>query len=144
MSEIVKVPDERLKKSSLEIKDFNDELKKLTLDLFETMRANRGAGLAAPQIGVNLRVAVIGTPYNYAIINPKITKRIGSYSSLEGCLSIPGVRKSVRRSKVIHLEYYTENGERVSRIVSNTHEATVLQHEIDHLNGILITDWGKT
>lgn len=124
------------------------ELGGLILDMFETMAAFDGAGLAAPQIGVSLRVVIFSVEENprYPEIEPVprtvlINPQISIHDEVmeegwEGCLSIPGLRGQVPRYRAIHYRGYTESGELIERDVSGFH-ARVVQHEVDHLDGIL-------
>lgn len=116
--------------------------KKLIRDMLETMEAADGAGLAAPQIGVSRRIFVfrIGEE-NHVLINPKIVKRTGEVLGDEGCLSIPGVQAQVRRAKRIVVRGRDENNKPVEWELEDSDEtgraATAVQHEIDHLDGIM-------
>jgi peptide deformylase len=118
-------------------------IRRLVADMLRSMRRAQGIGLAAPQIGVPLRVVVadIGTG-PLAIINPRLRRRAGTDVGVEGCLSIPGVYGDVRRAKRIEVEGRTIRGRAVV-VRSEDLLARVWQHEIDHLNGILFTDPGR-
>ena len=113
--------------------------------MVETMYASDGIGLAAPQIGENFRLAVIGKQAapngkEIILINPKITKRSWrQIKDLEGCLSVPELTVEVKRHKKITVTALNEKAEPVSYVVSD-YLARVFQHEIDHLDGILIID----
>ncbi|VVE23890.1 peptide deformylase [Pandoraea horticolens] len=126
------------------------ELRDLIDDMFETMRDGRGVGLAAPQIGVSKRVIVFefaggdrapGQPPVPAtvLINPTITSSEGSVEDWEGCFSVPGYRGWVTRAERIHYLAQGFCGERIEGIAEGFH-ARIIQHEIDHLNGVLYTD----
>lgn len=152
---IVQAPDPVLNTKCEEITDFNEETKALAQDLLDTVleaKDPEGAGLAAPQIGVSKRMCVVrrflerkddesaSESKNYVLINPVITKfskekRLG----WEGCLSIPHTWGQVERADKIKVEAFDENGERV-RINTSGFFARVIQHEVDHLDGILFTD----
>lgn len=151
--------DARLLSMAEEIKEFNTpELHALLQDMRDTMHAMNGVGLAAPQIGVNLRVVIFEVASNprypeaeavpqTVLINPKLTFLKGKKEEdWEGCLSVPGMRGMVPR--YVNLRYigYNEYGEKIDRTVSDFH-ARVVQHECDHLDGILypmrITDMRK-
>lgn len=117
---------------------FDDDLKKLCADMIETMVAYRGIGLAAPQIGVNQRIVCMKYGKDTLVmINPKIMNEAGFYVSSEGCLSVPNRRVQKRRSKFVKVEYQDLNGH-VKNIRLSGLDAACVQHEIDHLNGILI------
>ena len=147
--EILKMGDPRLYQPSEPVEDFKDpELHTLIQDMFDTMEANDGAGLAAPQIGVLRRVVIFSVAANprypeaetvprTVLINPEIrvldTK---TESGWEGCLSIPGMRGVVTRPSHIRYSGYDEQGRRFMREVTGFH-ARVVQHEVDHLDGIL-------
>lgn len=139
-----------LLEKSHEIKEFSTkELHNLIQDLRDTMRAEEGAGIAAPQIGVLLRVVIFGVDKNNSrypgrgdvpetvLINPLITP-IGNdlENGWEGCLSVPGMRGLVSRYKQIRYRGFDENGQLIDREVDGFH-ARVVQHECDHLDGIL-------
>lgn len=107
----------------------------------KTMLKTDGVGLAAPQIGKNIRLAVINSKDGiFCLINPKLTRRSWtSESAEEGCLSIPGVFGKVKRHKKISLTYYNQEGKK-SKLTASGMMARVIQHEIDHLDGILFID----
>lgn len=148
MSKVLIFPDPLLRKTSLEIIDFEINTKKLSEDLLETMIAYEGIGLAAPQIGVLQRMFVMNLEniedikpnFPKVFINPIIiekTKEEIIYQ--EGCLSIPNIRANIKRKKTIHLSYQDLQGRK--KILKATNLAAVcIQHEIDHLNGILFLD----
>jgi len=117
------------------------EFKQLVLDMSETMRQEDGIGLAAPQINKNLRICVINTEDgNLVLINPKITRKsLKKEIAEEGCLSIPGVFGTVKRSKKIKVQALSPNGAKINFTAQGLF-ARVIQHELDHLNGILFID----
>lgn len=121
----------------------SESIRSLIRDLKETCRAAGGVGLAAPQIGSSLRVCVIHYPHRetpYGLINPEIIWSSRGTSTLdEGCLSIQGQTFLVSRSTKVRVQTLDESG-RTVEISATDFLAKVLQHEIDHLNGILITD----
>lgn len=141
--------DPRLLEPSRPVKKFRGgELKELIADMRETMASLNGAGLAAPQIGVNLQVVIFGVEKNprypdaeevpfTILINPKLTP-IGDKieEGWEGCLSVPGMRGLVPRFVNLRYQGVDENGKKIDRKVSDFH-ARVAQHECDHLAGIL-------
>ena len=147
--EVLRMGDPRLLRRSEEITDFDTpELRALLQDMRDTMAHLSGAGLAAPQIGVNLRVVIFGVRANprypgveevpdTVLINPVLTPLANELDEgWEGCLSVPGMRGLVPR--YLHLRYsgFDENGKPLERDVSGFH-ARVVQHEVDHLDGIL-------
>ncbi len=146
---VLKMGERSLLEKSLEIEEFATlELDMLLQDMWDTMSAENGAGLAAPQIGENLRVIVFGYKTNSrypdaaaipetVLINPQITPLDDELDEgWEGCLSVPGLRGFVPRYRHIRYQGYDQNGNLVDRNVSDFH-ARVVQHECDHLDGIL-------
>jgi peptide deformylase len=131
-------------------KDYPD-LQQVISDLFETMYHSEGLGLAAPQIGKSIRIFVIdGTPvaddepslagFRKAFINAHITEKCGELKPMnEGCLSIPNLREEVNRESHIRIKYYDENWEFHDEVFDG-YKARIIQHEYDHLDGILFTD----
>ena len=132
-----------LAQTSQPVTDLGPTTQKLIQDMYETMYAAQGVGLAAPQVGLPLRLAVINvTPdkrrNQFVIINPKIVSREGSAASEEGCLSLPGVGgANFKRSEKVVVEAVNEKGLPI-RIAGDGLLARCLQHEIDHLDGKLI------
>ena len=118
------------------------ELKEIVADMWETMYSAKGVGLAAPQIGLGKRISIIDVSAGedetkkLLVINPSITNREGSQVGEEGCLSIPGFREPVKRANKVIVEAQDVNGEPI-RVEGEELLARALQHEIDHLNGIL-------
>ena len=150
--EVVRMGDPRLLRRSDEIKGFGTpELKELLQDMRDTMAHLNGAGLAAPQIGVNLRVVIFGVRANprypgveevpdTVLINPVLTPLDTELEEgWEGCLSVPGMRGLVPRYKRLRYRGFDENGRPFEREVSDFH-ARVVQHEVDHLDGMLYLD----
>lgn len=140
--EILRYPDKRLTVVSKEVNVKIPSRIELYMNLLATLQYCGGLGLAAPQIGVAERVILYK---NYAqelitLINPKIVSSKGKTTSRgEGCLSVPGFRANVKRAKVIKVVAYNEYGVKI-KIKANGMEAIVLQHEIDHLDGVLFID----
>jgi len=140
-----------LRKVAVEIDKEYHELDKLIEDLFETMYHSEGLGLAAPQTGKSIRIFVIdGKPaaedepsladFKRAFINAHITERCGELQPMnEGCLSIPNLREEVMRESHIRINYYDENWEYHDEVFEG-YKARIIQHEYDHLEGILFTD----
>lgn len=128
--------------TEVELSEFNDEFRKFLDDMVETMYASEGVGLAAPQIGVSKRIFVCdnGEGLVRKVINPIITPLTEEFQEYEeGCLSIPGIYKKVERPKKIHIKYLNENGEEVEE-TAEQFLAVVMQHEYDHLNGVLFVE----
>ena len=152
--EVVIYPDEILRRKNTEITEFNEDLKALSEDMFDTMYHFEGIGLAGPQIGVNKRIVVIDIPEEdgsqgnnkVVIINPKITALEGEkIESQEGCLSVPGYQDTVERYPVVTVEYQDLDGnkcsfEKVDGLLAICLLAICLQHEIDHLEGKVFVD----
>lgn len=145
--EIVIYPDKRLKLISKEVESFDGALHDLLDDMYETMIARNGVGLAAIQIGVDLRVLIINVPLEkedgehdqpkentLEMVNPVIVEKDGSEKFQEGCLSVPGVYEDVERAKHVKVEYFDRYGEK-HIIDDDDFLAVAMQHEIDHLDG---------
>lgn len=147
--DILKMGDPRLLRVAEPVREFGTpDMQALIADMFDTMHAANGAGLAAPQIGVNLQLVIFGFRHNErypdapevpetVLINPVLTPLSDEMEEgFEGCLSVPGLRGSVPRYKHLRYEGVDQHGERIVREVSDFH-ARVVQHEVDHLLGIL-------
>ena len=131
-----------LYKESKKVEVFDEHLKQMVEDMFETMYKYNGVGLAAPQIGILKRVLVIDTGEEgekLEMINPTITKLEKEVILSEGCLSFPNVFGNVRRYNYTEAEYMTKDGEKKT-IKAEGLLAQAIQHEIDHLNGVLFID----
>ena len=134
-----------LRKKAAEVAEFDDTLRGLVEDLRETMAAYNGVGLAANQVGVLQRVLVVDVPMDddqrvrLCLVNPVISERAGSESGEEGCLSIPGVFEDVGRARTIRVEARDENGGEIE-VAAEGYLARAIQHEVDHLDGILFVD----
>jgi peptide deformylase len=140
---ILKYGDPVLETNAEPITEFDTpELHGLIADMWETMYAAKGVGLAAPQIGIGKRLSVIDTSVGereedkIVIINPEIVVKEGSQTGEEGCLSIPGFREPVTRAHKVRVKALNEKGDTVEYDGEEL-LARALQHEIDHLNGIL-------
>jgi peptide deformylase len=139
---IVKFPDPILQRASAPVTEFDDELRKLVADMFESMYAAQGIGLAAPQIGIPKRLTVIDLSNKkeprdkIVLINPVITLQEGKQVEEEGCLSLPEIREKVRRSARVIVKAQDEYGKWSEREGSEL-LARAFQHEIDHLDGVL-------
>ena len=148
--EILKMGDARLLRTAQPITEFDtDDLHKLITDMFETMRSVDGAGLAAPQIGIDLQLVIFGTDAinprypdapivpRTVLLNPIITPlSLAEEAGWEGCLSVPGLRGMVPRYTHIRYTGFDQYGDAIDRTVDGFH-ARVVQHECDHLIGIL-------
>jgi peptide deformylase len=149
VKKILRMGDARLLRQAEEVTDFDGaELKELLVDMRETMQALDGVGLAAPQIGINLRIVIFGVESNprypdaeavpeTVLINPVITllSQIKE-DGWEGCLSVPGMRGLVPRFTLLRYQGKDESGALIDRTASGFH-ARVVQHECDHLDGML-------
>ena len=135
-------PDEAgvLRQKCKEVKEITPSIIKLLDNLVDTMRANRGVGLAAPQIGVSKRVVVVDTGEGVVeLINPVISDPRGQVLDTEGCLSAPGLLCEVPRAQKVRVKAWDREGREVGYRVEGF-AARVVQHEVDHLDGILFTD----
>jgi peptide deformylase len=139
---IVKFPDPILQRASAPVTEFDEELRKLVADMFESMYAAQGIGLAAPQIGIPKRLTVIDLSNKkepkdkIVLINPEITLQEGKQVEEEGCLSLPEIREKVRRSARVIVKAQDEYGKWSEREGTEL-LARAFQHEIDHLDGVL-------
>jgi len=139
---IVKYGDPVLEKPAAAITSFDDELRKLVEDMFESMYAAHGVGLAAPQIGISKRVAVIDVTFKedpdakIVLVNPEIVHTEGKLTSTEGCLSLPEFRENVTRPRKVTARAQDVNGKTIE-VAGEELLARALVHETDHLNGKL-------
>lgn len=136
------VPDAVLREKAKKIGKIPDNMKQYTADMVETMHAEQGVGLAANQVGSLQKVAVIQLPdwdEPLVLINPEIIRREGEREVEEGCLSIPGYRGTVKRSERVRAKALDLSG-KVIRIKAEGLLAQALEHETDHLNGVLYID----
>ncbi len=144
---ILTAPDRRLKQKSLPVEQVDDRIRTLLDDMAETMYAASGIGLAAPQVGVLKRIIVVDVTYFQErnekkpifLINPEIIEREGTLMWEEGCLSVPEHTAEVERSSHIRVQGLDRHGERII-IAADELLAVCLQHEIDHLSGMLFID----
>ena len=147
LREIVVYPDKRLKLVSREVVSFDGALHDLLDDMYDTMMAKNGVGLAAIQVGVDLRALIINIPLEdkeekesqpkentLEMINPVIIEAEGKEKFQEGCLSIPGFYEDIERAKHVKVEYYDRDGNKQT-IEDDDFLAIAMQHEIDHLEG---------
>lgn len=143
---ILTFPNPILRQKAKKVSDFDDSLQSLVSDMVTTMYDAPGVGLAAPQIGESIQLIVVDITEedveekeSMVMINPEITEKEGQQVDEEGCLSVLDLTSSVKRSRKITISYQDINGEKLELIVEDRF-AVVLQHEIDHLRGILFID----
>ncbi len=139
---IYQFPHPILKQKAKRVRAIDGSVKKLISDMIETMHSEPGrVGLAAPQVGVSLRVIVIGLPEaeDIAIVNPEIVRRRGERLLDEGCLSVPGYFGQVQRAESVTVKGRDQSGKEI-RIKAEGLLAQALEHEIDHVNGVLYLD----
>ena len=136
------LPEPILRQKSKRVRVIDGSIQRLIGDMVETMHSAGGVGLAAPQLGTPLRVIVIGMPEqeDIVLINPKIVRRSGERLVDEGCLSVPGYIGEIKRAEIVRVKGRDQNGKEV-RIKASELLAQVLEHEIDHLNGVLYIDY---
>lgn len=130
-----------LRRKSKKVSTVDASIQKLADNMIETMQAASGVGLAAPQVGVPLRLIVIQLPEEdpFALVNPEIVRRTGERMVEEGCLSLPGYSGEVKRSVCVTVKGRDRTGKE-TRIKCEDLLAQALEHEIDHLNGVLFID----
>jgi peptide deformylase len=136
------LPDPVLRQKAKRVKTIDGSIKKLIASMLATVRAAPGrAALAAPQVGKSLRVIVIDIPgaENVVLINPEIVKRSGERTVTEGCLSVPGYYGEIKRAETVTAKGRDASGKEI-RIKADELLAQALEHEVDHLNGILYID----
>ena len=140
---IINYPDPRLRKVSSRVEAFDEPLRQLAARMFELMREARGVGLAAPQVGQNIRMFVInptGEPGDDRVyVNPTLTDAEGGEEGEEGCLSLPGINVKVVRSKKLRMRAQDLSGNAIDETLEG-YIPRIWQHELDHLNGTLIID----
>lgn len=135
------LPDPVLRQKAKKVANIDGSIQKLIDDMIDTMRAVHGVGLAAPQIGVSLRIAVIEIPGRevLTLINPEVIKREGERVVEEGCLSYPGYYGEIKRSEVVKVKAQDRHGKEF-RLKGEELLAQALEHETDHLNGTIYVD----
>ena len=137
--------DPVLRQRAAEVREFDGTLQSLLEEMRETMKAYNGVGLAANQVGVLQRVLIVDVPredgprQRYVLINPVIEKRSGTIKGEEGCLSIPGIWEEVTRAKKLVVSAVDEQGKSYT-IEAEDYLARAIQHEVDHLDGVLFVD----
>lgn len=136
---ITKYPERVLRTRAKEVKEITREIQKLIDDMVETMYQAKGVGLAAPQVGIHLRVIIVDTPQGaLPVVNPEIVSISGKkIKEEEGCLSVPGFFFSLARSQKVRIQGISRDGKRLTMEAEDL-VARIFQHEIDHLNGRLI------
>jgi peptide deformylase len=145
MRRIVIYGDPVLRRKADDITSFDESLRALVADMYETMKAYNGVGLAANQVGVAQRVFIVDVPVaedtreRFAVINPELDQREGKETGEEGCLSIPGVYEEVTRAAKLRLRGFDAFGKPFEKVVEG-YLARAIQHEADHLDGVLFTD----
>lgn len=134
--------DPVLRRPAKKLSRVDDSIRRLIADMTESMYAAQGVGIAAPQIGVSLRVVVIGMPDEepFALINPVVVRRSGTRRLDEGCLSVPGYRGPVTRSQKVVVKGLNAEGREVRITSEGDLLAQALEHETDHVNGLLYVD----
>lgn len=134
-------PNDKLKRVAQPIDIITDETVALLDNLYETMVANDGIGIAAPQVGKNKRIAVVEVDEGdkFELINPEIIEAKGESIDVEGCLSIPHVYGTVKRADEVTVRYYDREGEEIE-VTAFGYLARAFQHEIDHLDGVLFVE----
>lgn len=135
-------PDPVLRKKARKVTSFDESVQRLIDDMIATMQESSGVGLAANQVGVPLRIIVIQMPEEDAVayVNPEVTETTGERTVLEGCLSIPGYQAEICRAVTVKVKARDRNGKPIREKATDL-LAQALQHEIDHLNGILYIDY---
>jgi len=139
--EIKEYGEPALREKALPVKEVTPEILNIIKDMAETMYADSGVGLAAPQVGVSKRIILVDGEEDglIVLINPMIIKSEGEAVAEEGCLSIPGIYSQVKRASKVTVKALNENGDPIE-ITKEALTARALQHEIDHLDGILFVD----
>jgi len=137
--------DPVLRLKAREIAEFDDSLRQLVADLEQTMHAFNGVGLAANQVGVAQRVLIVDVPVDdetrarHVLVNPLLSEREGTQDGEEGCLSIPGIYEDVKRARSVRVRAFDEFGRPVE-FAAEGYLARAIQHEVDHLDGVLFVD----
>ncbi|MDT0594789.1 peptide deformylase [Glaciecola petra] len=141
---VLTFPDERLRTVAKPVESVNKDIKKLVADMFETMKDEKGIGLAATQVNVHKRVVVMDVSEEqnepYVFINPEIMEKSGSTISEEGCLSVPNNYAKVDRAEKVTVKALDKNGESFE-LEAEGLLAVCIQHELDHLKGKLFVDY---
>lgn len=142
--EVLHFPDQRLRKVAKAVAEITPEIKEISANMLETMYQENGVGLAATQVNIHQRIAVIDTSESrdqpMVLINPQIIEQSGEEESEEGCLSVPETNASVKRSEFVTLQYLDLEGD-TQVIEADGLLAVCIQHELDHLKGKLFIDY---
>jgi peptide deformylase len=142
--EILSFPDSRLRTVAKPVTTFDENLRQLVDDLRETMSVENGIGLAATQVNVHQRVLVLDVSdarnQFHVYINPELVRTEGETTCEEGCLSVPGVYAEVKRAQTVHVRAQAPDGRFFEQTLDGLH-AVCLQHEMDHLRGVLFVDY---
>jgi len=140
---IILYPDPRLSRMSKPVEKFDQNLRELAARMFMLMRENHGVGLAAPQVGLNIRMFVMnstGKPEDDRVyVNPELSEPLGEEEAEEGCLSLPQINAKILRSLSIQIKARDVEGNPISQLESG-YISRIWQHEVDHLNGTLLLD----
>jgi len=141
---ILEFPDDRLRKKAVPVPVVDESIGRLVDDMFETMYAAPGVGLAATQVNVQKRIVVLDVSEEknapLCLINPEIVEKNGSEEMDEGCLSVPGIFEKVTRAETVKIRALDRNGEPFE-LDADSLLAVCIQHEIDHLDGKLFVDY---
>ncbi|NIA21817.1 MAG: peptide deformylase [Anaerolineaceae bacterium] len=140
---IVTYPSEVLARQARKITDFDGNLRETAREMFQTMYASNGIGLAAPQVGLSVRLCVVNWPESevgeVAMVNPELIEQRGRQAGEEGCLSFPGIFIKVQRSAWVKVRYQDLDGNEQILEVEGL-AARAVQHELDHLDGVLLVN----
>lgn len=142
---VLRFPDEKLRTKATPVTDVNDDIREIISNMFDTMYDENGVGLAATQVNIHQRIVVIDVSENkdqpYVLINPEIIKKSAdTLVNEEGCLSVPGCYAKVDRSTAVTVKALDKNGKEFT-LDGEELLAICIQHELDHLNGILFVDY---
>jgi len=142
--EVLHFPDQRLRTVAKAVEQITPEIKTITTNMLETMYDENGVGLAATQVNIHLRIAVIDVSENrdqpMVLINPEITEQSGEEESQEGCLSVPETNADIKRNEFVTVQYLDLDGNTQS-LEADGLLAVCIQHELDHLKGKLFIDY---
>ena len=142
--QVLHIPDERLRKVAKPVEEVNAEIQRIVDDMFETMYAEEGIGLAATQVDIHQRIIVIDVSENrderLVLINPELLEKSGETGIEEGCLSIPEQRALVPRAEKVKIRALDRDG-KPFELEADGLLAICIQHEMDHLNGVIFVDY---